>query len=262
MGCLATRMILRPHEIVPLPEPTRHSLPQWAAFSGRYITAFSNWAQAYGSFRLLVPPDELPAPHVWGWGGGTTLAELELAQRHGCRCVMLSGHDGRLALIARSGVTALDRRAFGELAYDERRFVTDAAYRRAYTEAESKFLREVEQRTGGLKVQIFVDYIGTPVVRATLKALGRQGVLTTAGWKEGMVISSLRAVECIGRHQHVHTHYARHPQGVAAAAYGEAHGWMPHVDARIYRFDEVPELARRFHDGDVGFFPVFAVNPE
>ena len=37
-----------------------------------------------------------PIPHVWGWGGGTTFAELDLARRHGCHTVMLSGHDGRL----------------------------------------------------------------------------------------------------------------------------------------------------------------------
>lgn len=260
MGCLATRMILRPHEIIRIPDDTRHSLPQWAAFSGRYVTAWSNWVQAHGSFRLQIPREELPSPHVWGWGGGTTLAELDLARRHGCTTVMLSGNDRRLALIRNTGVTALDRRQFGELSYDERRFVTDAGYRRSYLEAEGRFLEEVERRTAGMKVQIFIDYIGTPVVRATLKALGRQGVITSAGWKEGMVLSFLRASECIARHQHVNTHYARYPQGVEAVAYAEAEGWMPEVDERIYGFDEVPELARRFSEGDVGFYPIFSIN--
>lgn len=260
MGCLSTRIILRPHEIVPIPENTRHSLPQWAAFSGSYVTAWSNWAQAYGSLRLLLSKDELPSPHVWGWGGGTTLAELDLARRHGCATVMLSASDTRLGLIAATGITPLDRRQFGELNYEERRFATDAAYRRAYLDAEAKFLREVDQRTSGAKVHIFIDYIGTPVTRVTLKALGRQGVITTAGWREGMVMSYLRAVECIGRHQHVHTHYARYPQGIEAVAYGEAEGWMPCVDERIYGFDEIPELARRSFAGDVGFYAVFSVN--
>lgn len=261
MGCLATRIILRPHELVPLPENTRFSLPQWAAFSGNYVTAWSNWVQAYGCFRLLLDEDEFPSPNVWGWGGGTTLAELELAKRHGCSAVMMSASDRRLALIQAAGLVALDRRQFGELSYDERRFSTEPSFRRAYLDAESRFLREVDARTGGDRVQIFVDYIGTPVYRATLKALGRQGVITTAGWKEGMAMAYLRAVECIGRHQHVHTHYARYSQGLAATAYAEAQGWMPRIDERIYTFDEVPELARDFSTGNVGFFTLFSVNP-
>ena len=76
-----------------------------------------------------------------------------------------------------------------------------------------------------------------------------------------MSITYLRAVECIGRHQLIHSHYARRSQALAAIAYGEEHGWMPDIDARIYSFDEIPELARRFRSGDVGFFPVYSVNP-
>jgi NADPH:quinone reductase-like Zn-dependent oxidoreductase len=261
IGCLSTRTILRQHEFLPLPEGTRYSLMQWAAFSGSYITAWSNWAQAYGSYRLMVPEAENPAPHVWGWGGGTTFAELDLARRHGCRTVMLSSSPTRRGLIERAGIAPLDRAALGELNFDERRFATDGTYRRAYLEGEARLLRAVDERTGGDKVQIFIDYIGTPVARVTLKALGRQGIITTAGWREGMVMSFLRAVECIGRHQHVHTHYARLPQGREAMAYGEAHGWMPPVDERIFGFDEVPELARHAAAGSGGFYSIFAINP-
>jgi NADPH:quinone reductase-like Zn-dependent oxidoreductase len=261
MGCLATRMVLRRHEFLPVPKRTRHSLPQWAAFSARYVTAWSNWELAYGTFRLLVHQNELPSPHVWGWGGGTTLAELDLARRAGCTTVMLSGNDARLRLIAKYGVTPLDRRTFGALSYDERRFATDAPFRLAYTDAEKAFLDEVGRRTGGLGVQIFLDYIGTPVFRATLKALSREGVVATAGWKEGMVISFLRAMECIERHQHVHTHFARLVQAEAAAAFGETNGWMPAIDEPVTPFHEIPELARRFSAGDYGFFPIFSINP-
>lgn len=262
MGCLATRIKLKGRELVPVPKETRHSLAQWAAFSVRYITAWSNWELAFGTFRLLVGADEFPDPHVWGWSGGTTLAQLELAWRHGCRTVMLSGNDAHLEQIRRAGVTALDRRAFGELLFDEKRYAEDGAFRRAYTQAERSFLREVAERTGGENVQLFVDYIGSPLFRVTLKALGREGIITTAGWKEGMNISYLRSLECIGRHQFIHTHYARYPQALAAVAYGEEHGWMPEIDERIYSFDEIPELAARFRRGEVGFYPVYSVNPE
>lgn len=262
MGCLATRIKLKARELVPVPEGTRHSLAQWAAFSVRYITAWSNWELAYGTFRLLVGLDEFPDPHVWGWSGGTTLAELDLARRQGCRAVMISGSDAHLEQIRRTGVTPLDRRIFGEILFDEKRYAEDGAFRRAYAQAERAFLLEVAERTGGENVQIFVDYLGSPLFRATSKALGREGVITTAGWKEGMAITYLRSIECIGRHQFIHTHYARYPQALAAVAYGEEHGWMPEIDERIFSFDEIPELAASFHRGETGFFPVYSVNKE
>lgn len=261
MGCLATRMIVRPHELIAVPDGTRHTLPQWAVFSGSHITAWSNWELAFGALRLQLSHDELPAPHVWGWGGGTTLAELDLAHRHGCRVVAISSRDDRLAIIRALGLTPLDRREFATLAHDEKRLAADPEFRRAYLEAEQRFLREVDRLTDGDRVHIFVDYIGTPVYRATLRALARQGIITTAGWREGMVMNNLRAAECIGRHQHIHTHYARYAQGLAAIRYGEQHGWMPTMDARIYTFDEIPALARASDEGALGYYTAFSINP-
>ncbi len=260
MGCLATRIKIKGCELLPVPAGTRYSLAQWAAFTVRYVTAWSNMELALGTFRLLVGVDEFPNPHVWGWGGGTTLAQLQLAQRWGCRTVMLSGHPPHLEQIRKAGITAVDRRPFGQLFFDEKRYAEDSSFRRAYAQAERLFLREVDERTGGERVQIFVDYIGSPVFRATSKALSREGIITTAGWKEGMNITYLRAVECIERHQLIHTHYARHSQALAAVAYAEEHGWMPEVDERIHGFDEIPQLADKFRCGEVGYFPVYSVN--
>ncbi len=260
MGLLAKRANIKQACVVPLPDKTRHTLRQWAVFSLRYVTAWSNWEAAHGMFRLLVGADELPAPHVWGWGGGTTLAELSLAARFGCRAVMLSGSAHHRETIRRHGVEPLDRAQFGSLQFDEKRFSEDREYRQQYSEAEARFLDEVKRRTDGLMTQIFIDYIGGPVYRATLKALGREGVLTTAGWMEGMVVNYLRAVECIGRHQHVHTHFARRRQCEAAVAYGEAHGWMPMLEDRTYAFSEIPQLADDFLAGRTDVFPVYSIN--
>ncbi len=260
MGFLSRALNMKAAAILPLPEQTRHSLQQWAIFSLRYVTAWSNWEAAHGMFRLLVGADELPAPHVWGWGGGTTLAELSLAARAGCKVVMLSGDARHRETIRGHGVEPLDRHQFGALQLDDQRLAEDREYRDLYTQAEARFLEEVKRRTDGLMVQIFIDYIGGPVYRATLKALGRQGVLTTAGWMEGMVVNYLRAAECIGRHQHVHTHYARRRQCEAAMAYGEEHGWMPIPAERTYTFDEIPELAEDFRAGKTDIFPVYSVN--
>jgi len=260
MGCLSTRMQLKEHELLALPEGTRFSLPQWAAFSVRFVTAWSNWELAYGTFRLLVRNDELPDPHIWGWGGGTTLAELSLAGRFGCRPVMLSGSDCHLSTIAAYGVTPLDRRIFQMPPFDEARFASDANYRREYNTAELAFLREVKARTNGQMIQVFIDYIGSPVLRATMKALGRESVITTAGWKEGMVTHFLRSTECIARHQHIHTHYARRSQAACAMNYAEQSGWMPTLDEPIVSFEQVPDLCARCVAGSAGYFPVFSVN--
>src|SRR5690606_27029083 len=170
MGCLARRIKLKGRELIPVPKDSRHSLQQWAAFSVRYITAWSNWRLALGTFRLQVGYEEFPVPNVWGWGGGTTLAELDLARREGCRTVMLSGNAQRLAEIEACGITAVDRSRFGHLAFDEKRYATEGAYRRSYNEAEGKFLAEVKKRTDDEMVQVFVDHIGASVQRASLKA--------------------------------------------------------------------------------------------
>lgn len=261
MGCLTTRMLIREHELLPVPEGTRHALTQWAAFSGNYITAWSNWRLAYGVLRLQLSEEELPHPHVWGWGGGTTLAGLDLARRAGCHAVQMSSDPARMDVLRELGIEPLDRRAFAAMQYDDRKSATDAEWRKAYAAAEAVFLREVRARTGGEGVNIFIDYIGTPVYRATLKALARQGIITTAGWKEGMVMSNLRAAECISRHQHIHTHYARRSEGVAARDFGEREGWMPRMDERVYTFDEIPELAEAAYTGRTGFFTAFSIDP-
>lgn len=260
MGCLAKRMVLRERQLIPLPRDTKYSMEQWAAFSLRYVTAWSNWRVAHGTYRLQVTADELAAINVWGWGGGVSLAELELARLHGARAVLLSHNDANLAYVAKTRVEAVDHRQFGNLFINYEKYYRDPETREAYKRAETAFCEEVRRRTDGRMVQIFCDYIGKPVVRATLAALSRQGVLTTAGWKEGMDVSLLRAKECIERHQHIHTHYARYPEGWQAVAFAEANGWLPHLYEKVYSFEDVPRLAEDYAEGKTGYFPLFAIN--
>ena len=263
MGCMAQEMVLTDRQVIPVPDGTRHTLPQWSAFSLRYVTAWSNWELAYGAFRLMVPEAEYASPNVWGWGGGVTYAELDLARRHGCRAVMLSGNQRHLEKIQRLGLTTVDRRIFGEIDFNDSRYKSDTEYRDEYKKREDAFIGEVKRRTHGEMVQIFLDYVGSPVYRATLRALSREGVIATAGWKEGMEMRHLRAKECIERHQHIYTHYARYQQGLRAVSYAETNDWMPEVDERsIYNFDQIPQLADDYEAGATGIFPTFSVNPE
>lgn len=261
IGLLAKQTKLNFHQIIPIPAKSNLSLPQWAAFSLRYITAWANWKVAYGCWRQLITELDLISPHVWGWGGGVTLAELTLAKIYGCKTAMIASNDARLNLIKDMGITPIDRRQFNNLDYDECKYQSDPVYQKSYLGAESAFLDLVMRQTDGIGVSIFIDYIGSPVFRATIKALSRQGIVTTAGWKKGMKIPLIRAIECINWHTHVHTHYARYSQGVEAVDFAENHEWAPPITGKIYRWEEIPVLAKNYAAGEINdYFPIFEIN--
>lgn len=259
IGVLAKQSKMHEKQLIPVPAKTAFPLEQWAAFSLRYVTAWSNWELAYGTLRLLLDAEELPHPEVWGWGGGVSLGQLALAKHYGCNVTQIASTDERLTTIESLGIRPVDRREFRDLYFDKRRFRSDEEYTKKYLAAEAIFTKKVKEMTDGNLVNIFIDYVGAPVLRATLKVLARQGVLTTAGWKEGMMIELVRATECITRHQHVHTHYARYSQGVAAVEFAEKNGWLPPLDTPVYDFDRIPELFADYEHDKVGWFPVFRV---
>ena len=261
MGVLAKQMKLHEKQVIVIPDNTAFSYPQWAGFSLRYITAWANWKLAYGCWRLQMTEEDCPAPFVWGWGGGVSMAELSLAQFSGCRVAMISSDDKRLKLIESMRIKAIDRRLFPDLDFDEKKYFTDPVYKKAYLESEEIFLDIVKKNTMDLGVSIFIDYVGSPVIRATLRGLARQGVVTTAGWKEGMKVTTVRAIECIERHMHIHTHYARYPQGRAAVRFAEDTGWLPQVDSETYSWDDIPHLAENYAAGKISaYYPIFQVN--
>lgn len=263
MGVLAKRMKLHERQAIKIPAGSRLSPRQWAAFSLRYVTAWANWKHAHACWSLSGGRHTTEAPHVWGWGGGVSLAELALAKHFGCEAALCSSGDARLSLIERLGIEPIDRRRFPDLYFDESRYEESADYRKAYRASEEKFLAAVMEQTGGRGVAIFVDYIGAPVFRATLKALRRPGVITTAGWKLGMTTSSVRALECMHWHIHVYTHYARYEQGLEAIDFAEETGWGPPVEGdEVYGWDDIPLLAERYAAGALStYFPLFEVNP-
>jgi NADPH:quinone reductase-like Zn-dependent oxidoreductase len=262
IGVLAKRTKIPARNFLPVPENSGFSNPQWAAFSVRYLTAWSNWKVAHGAYRLQVSESEDPAPFVLGWGGGSTLATLDLARRQGCRTAMLASSDARLEMLRGMGIMGVDRRQFGPIDFDDARYQADAAYRAAYRAAERALLDFVHDWTRGQGVAVFVDYIGAPVIRATLKALARQGVVTTAGWLLGMHTPMTRAIECIQRHIHVYTHYAKHGECADAIAYAVREAWMPEV-GETYAWEDIPKLATSAAEGTISsYFPVYEINPD
>ena len=261
VGVLAKRTKISARNFLPLPIESSYRLEQWAAFSVRYLTAWSNYRVAVGAYRLQVDAHADPTPYVLGWGGGSTLAALDLARRAGCRTAMVSASPHRLAELADLGIEGIDRRAFADIEFDEARYPRDPDCHAAYRESERVFLDTVRAWTHGRNAAIVFDYIGAPVYRASVKALGRQGVLATAGWLLGMQMTLNRAIECIGRHVHVHSHYIRHGDSPIAMDYAVREGWMPQV-SEIYSWEEIGRLARDAAAGRLrSYFPVYGVNP-
>ncbi|WP_316179305.1 zinc-binding dehydrogenase [Bradyrhizobium sp. SZCCHNRI1009] len=261
VGLLAKRTKLREDQLIPLPRETRYSLLQWAGTSVRYATAWDNWRVTWACWRSQWTNGIAPTPHVWGWGGGVALAELLLAKRAGCRVAMIASNSERLRQISALGITPVDRREFLELSFDAARHGADIDYRTAYAAAEVAFLRKVRQLTDGQRVSIFIDNIGTPVLRATLKALARYGVLTTVGWEGGTDMQFRRPTECIGRHIHIFTHGSSYEGGDAAIADAEAAGEILPVGDDVYDWARIPQLAEDFAAGRIrGYFPIYKVN--
>lgn len=263
VGMMAKRIKLPEHQIIPLPKNTQYSLQQWAAFSLRYVTAWSNWKVAYGSWLLQIPKQDVTPPWVWGWGGGVTLAELTLAQLFHCQVAMLASKDSRLKVIRDQGIHAIDRRQFPSLFYDEQKYESNPLYKKQYQVNERLFLQKVDEYTHGDGVSIFIDNIGLPVFRATLKALSSEGVLTTVGWKMGMSLQLVRAIECIHRHTHVHTHGSSYEEAAEGVLFAEEHGWLPQIDTEIYKWDDIPTLAEDYENDVIdSYFPIYQINPE
>jgi NADPH:quinone reductase-like Zn-dependent oxidoreductase len=262
---LAKRTQLQEHQLFRIAPDSPHSLAQWAATSVRYATAWDNWKVTYACYRSQMSVRDEPHPWVWGWGGGVALAELQLAARDNCRVAMLASSDSRLERIRTAGIVPVDRRAFPDLQHDPTRFEQDSAYRERYLRSERAFLRTVNEITGGRRVAIFIDNIGGPVYRPTVRALARQGVITTSGWDQGGKLQTSRIEACIQRHIYVNTHGARYSTGVEGCEYIASSNdpWIPHIDGEIWPWERVPELAAEFGGGRIdSYFPLYQVNAE
>src|SRR5436305_14511982 len=123
---------------------------------------------------------------------------------------MISSQEERLQFMQKMGITPVDRRLFSALDFDEEKYRSDSAYKRRYQEAEKVLLSLVQGHTNRQGASIFIENIGIPVFRATVKALARQGVLTTSVWKSELNLLFIRDIECINPHVHNNTHYSRY----------------------------------------------------
>ncbi|MGW0769418.1 zinc-binding alcohol dehydrogenase family protein [Streptomyces sp. NPDC002676] len=262
IGLLTKRSKMDTRVLLPIPADTAYSLPQWATY-GRYFTAWDNWQKAYGCWRTQIADDD-PSDHlVFGWGGGVAFAELMLAKRAGFRVAMTAGSDERIAFLREHGIVPVDRRLYPDLSLPPRQARADRERQARRRQSVTDFLGVVDELSDGQGVAIFVDNIGEPLYDVTVKALAREGVVTTCGWKAGMRLSHLRGAECISRHIHVNTHVWRLPDSPGIRDFQESSGWTaPEGSTAVYDFDEVPKLADDYAAGRIGsYFPLYNVNP-
>ena len=256
MGTLAERFYVNASQLVPLPDEKVVPLVRWASFPVRYTSAWSNWRVALGAWRLQMPSVPTEQTHVWAWGGGVAFAELELARSIGCKTVMFHSGKERGTIIRAAGITPVDREQFAALTTAipaNRKGLAD------YFKSERTFLNLVDELTNGRRVSIFIDNIGGPVVPPTLRALGRQGVIASSGWKRGLALEYNRAVECIERHIFVHTHASPLQEGLDAMQYALETGWLPPQPQTVYAWDEIPKMVEAYDAGHiVEYFPTFA----
>jgi len=257
-GVLAKRLVIPAANLIPLPKTTRHDLERWAAFSIRYITAWGNLNVAIKAFRSQMDEHDLPVLNIGAWGGGTSYAEVTLAKLRGHAPFLVTSSGSRLEHLKKIGVTGIDRRRFMGLSFDEDRYDSDPDYHKAYAAREDIFLEAVLEATGGQGFHVIVDNIGTPIFRASLRSLARQGVFATSGWKRGMRTPLFRAIETIQRHIHIHTHYATRNEADESVSFAEENDWLPPMPARVWRWQDIPALADAYAEGDTSWFPVFS----
>jgi NADPH:quinone reductase-like Zn-dependent oxidoreductase len=241
MGVLAKRIKLHSKELIKIPSDSSFSLQQWAAFSLKYITAWSNWNVAFqcwqSQMRGILPEET----YVFAWGGGVAFAELSLAKIAGCKCYLMTSKPERRKIIQDAGINVVERKAATE-------------------SVEKDFLEYVYNQTCGRGVSIFIDNIGQSSYMLTLKSLGRQGVITSSGWKTGGMLPILRPNECQNRHLHVFTHYARYTEGVEAVKYSCEKKWIPPIQEE-YLWECLPDIMEKYEQGKIdSYFPVYKIN--
>jgi NADPH:quinone reductase-like Zn-dependent oxidoreductase len=236
-GLLAQRTKIKAHQIIPLPAGTT-GLATWAAFSLRFITAWSNWKAAYACWRSQMnkaPEDSF----VLSWGGGVGLAEILLARHFGFNVAFIASKPRRLQFLKELDITTFDRS-------------------RVHENGATDFLASIRQFTRGRGVDICIDNIGGETTRHTSKIMARQGVIATCGWKAGVTVPCARAIECINRRIWVHTHYASYQEGLESIDFALKNKWRPSFIDPIWQWSEIPLLAEQYSTGQIDdYFPLF-----
>lgn len=259
MGIMAKQSVLPASTLFPIPDASQKDLAQWAVV-GRYWSSFNNWNVTKACWQAQMRIDPNDPPFVLGWGGGVVLGELQLAARDGFVPAMAASSDTRLELIRSLGIHAIDRREYPTLGVPDEQLETRGLCVGDRKRDEGSFAELIADLSGGRGADIVLDNIGGSLHRTSLHVLARQGVLSTVGWKSGMRVSSMRAIECIKRHVHVHTH-AFTREDVLECMKLHVDGWMPPAGDVVGGFEDIGRIASDYSAGLVdSYFPVYTIN--
>lgn len=261
IGLLSKRSKVPYYSLIKIPEHTKYTLQQWAAFSIRFVTAWANWKMAYAAYRLQVPEELNNCPFIFAWGGGVSLAQSLLAKIYGFEVAMMSSQPARLSLFQDFGIIPIDQRQYKTLHFEKQQYESNNKYKREYTLCIGKLKRDIIKQATNKEISIIFDHIGGNTFKASLRLLDREGVIATSGWKAGMDLSYKRASECINRHFHIHTHYAKMAEGIEAINFAEENNWYPPINSDYYTWNNIPILAEHYSTGKiVSYFPIYQIN--
>lgn len=151
-GGFAEYLSMKVHNFVPIPDDL--SWHEAAALPAAYLTA---WRQVFGK-HPMVPGETML---IIGIGGGVALASLQLAKIAGCRVIVTSGSDEKLARA----------RALGA---DE-----------TINHARETIWKRVFEMTDGRGAEIICDNVGAATWDQSLRAAGWGGRIMVVGATTG-----------------------------------------------------------------------------
>lgn len=243
-GLLSKKCVLPNEILLPLPI-CRSKAKFWASYTIRYMTAWSLfWKTA--KVRLALGNRLEPGNFV-GWGGGTTVAFLQLAAKLGHNAVMLCGSEAKCREAEAHGIQSLD---ISDLRLHTSTFGT--------TRDHYKYIKSGLQNLliGEKEVDVICDFVGNPTAEMSLALLRRGGILATAGWKTGPIVHLNRAASCIKQHIHINSHHANKSEIWDSLRYGLQNDWHP-KNVASYSFEEVSLLHEEFNSGVINsYFPI------
>ncbi|MEB7040089.1 zinc-binding dehydrogenase [Staphylococcus gallinarum] len=228
MGTFSKKLVLNEKEVLKIPKNSKFSLKQWAAFSLKFITAWSNWQVAYKAWKIQNENSEISDnKYVFSWGGGVGLAELKLAKLYGFNACLITSSPKVSAEAEKHNIQTINR-----------------------LNGNQHIVNQINKLTNEKGANIFIDNIGVSTLKTTLKCMSREGVLTTSGWKSGGLLPISRPYACQNRHLHVYTHYATYEEGKNAMKFAIENSWMPEIH-NVLCWEELPEILLKYNSGEL-----------
>lgn len=237
IGTFSKMLVLNEREVLKIPSNPEVSLQQWAAFSLKFITAWSNWKVAYKAWKIQnMNSENSKNKFAFSWGGGVGLAELKLAKLNGFNACLITSNTKVAEEAKKQGIQVINR-----------------------LKGDEHIINSINDITNSKGADIFIDNIGISTSKLTVKALSREGILTTSGWKSGGLMPISRPYACQNRHIHVYTHYATYEEGKEAISFAIDNSWFPEIDD-IFDWDLLSEALIKYKNGDLkGYYTIIKV---